>query len=70
MGDRELSLPYTSLLASALSCGASIEAARRMGLQQLRMLVTARNESSPGGASRDDSGVREATQADIKAFIG
>ena len=41
-----------------------------MGLQQLRMLVTARNESSSGGASRDDSGVREATQADIKAFIG
>lgn len=41
-----------------------------MGLQQLRMVVTARSESMSGGSDQDDKGVRDATQADIKAFIG
>lgn len=53
-----------------MQCGLSWERASRMGLQQLRMVVTARGESMSGGSDREDSGVRDATQADIKAFIG
>lgn len=52
-----------------MHCGLSWERASRMGLQQLRMVVTARSESVSGGKS-DDKGVRDATQADIKAFVG
>lgn len=65
-----MSLPYTALLTTAMQCGLSWERASRMGLQQLRMVVTARSESMSGGSDRDDNGVRDATQADIKAFIG
>ena len=53
-----------------MQCGLSWERASRMGLQQLRMVVTARSESMSGWTDRDDSGVRDATQADIKAFVG
>ena len=53
-----------------MQCGLSWERASRMGLQQLRMVVTARNESMSGGSDSDESGVRDATQADIKAFVG
>ena len=53
-----------------MQCGLSWERASRMGLQQLRMVITARSESMSGGHDRDDNGVRDATQADIKAFVG
>lgn len=53
-----------------MRCGLSWERASRMGLQQLRMVITARNESMSGGSGHEDSGVRDATQADIKAFVG
>lgn len=53
-----------------MRCGLSWERASRMGLQQLRMVVTARNESMSGGHVGEESGVRDATQADIRAFVG
>ena len=63
-------LPYTSLLVSALSLGVSLEAARRMGLQQMSAMLRARNETRRAREGDGKStGVRNATQADIRKFM-
>lgn len=71
-GKSKTTLPFTALLMSALSCGIPFERAARMGLQELRMALTARSESLQTRSGSRDGGprVREATQADIRAFVG
>lgn len=71
MGARDdLSLPFTSLLMSALSCGISMERAARMTYPELCMSVRARNETRGDSDDGRSDGVRDATQADIRAFVG
>lgn len=55
---------------SALACGVSMERAARMTYPELCMSVRARNEMRGGPGDDVPDGIREATQADIKAFIG
>lgn len=55
---------------SALSCGVSMERAARMTYPELCMAVRARNEMRGGQDDGRSDGVRDATQADIRAFVG
>lgn len=55
---------------SALSCGVSMERAARMTYPELCMAVRARNETRGSQDDGKTDGVRDATQADIRAFVG
>lgn len=58
-----------SLLMSALSCGITWDAAIRMPLRRMQMLVDARNDMYAKGDSSQPR-VREATQGDIRKLFG
>ena len=60
---------------AALECGIPWEAARAMRFTQVTVAVRANNDMHGGGGDEknttpDGRKVRDATQADIKAFLG